>query len=1069
MNNVKRYSSIKTLTRALAASCCAFALMIGSTRAADAKPVAFNIAASDLAEVLNQFGQQSKQQIVFATETTKGKTGGTLHGNYAPLEALDVLLEGSGLTYTVDANHTILVTAAAGQQRGAAGAPPKNPIQTAAAVTRSEAEASRSETSATVEEVVVTGTRIVRDGYEAPTPLTVIAAEDLAKSADSDIIRVVANMPAVVGSLNAAGSRGQNFAGGQGVQSLNLRGIGAGGAPRTLVLLDGQRVGGSAYENTVDVGSFPTALIARVDVVTGGGSAVYGSDAVAGVVNFILERKFAGLKGELSGGVTTYGDYKNYKVSLAAGFGFADERGHMLLSGEHMFNGGILGDGGRKWNREGWINFANPAYTATNGQPQNLVLPQSTSDTATLGGLVVAGPLKGTAFGSGGTPYKFTYGSVVGALITSGAPDWQSNYIQNTSDLEPRQRADRAFLRVSYDLADNINAFVQYGYAQNILNYHQFAVTFPGTATAYLIRNDNAYLPASVKTAMATAGVTSIPIGSLNADMPAIPSSAQRNTTRVSGGLEGSFDAFESAWHWNAYYAYNAVKVTDHQLSLLTSRYTLAIDAVVNPATGQIVCRSTLTNPTNGCKPWNAMGIGVNLANMQGGSFDYLTAGGAWMRGLIEQNAFAASVNGEPFSLWAGPVSIAVSAEHRKDETNGDADPSSMALLRHIGNFPTLHGSLSVTEGALETIVPLAKDESWVRAWDLSAAVRFTEYELSGFVATYKVGSTFTFDDNIRFRITQSRDIRAPTIKDLYATVSGGTLRGGSRDPFRNGELTPPTASTTTAGNPGLNPEKANNFSAGVILSPRFFDGFTMSVDYWRVKITDAIAAVADQQILDGCYQGIASLCPNITRNPDGTVKNVLGFPANLVAQTISGVDLEASYRMPLSQVMSDWRGDFSLHGNMSFYIKNISESPFTFTTDNVGQNLGGLPKWKLAVSATYELDPITATLATHGFSDGVFNNTYIACTSGCPAATTQNPTYNVNFLPGQFYWDFNVDYKVDLGETTTANLFFSVKNIFNVGLPPMTADYRYPLGSNGADGYDPDGTTYRVGIRFKM
>ncbi len=851
------------------------------------------------------------------------------------------------------------------------------------------AQTAQTAEQAPVEEIVVTGSRIVREGYEAPTPLTVVGTEQIEKAADSNLIGFLTTMPALTGSATTTSGATSLSPGTAGLQSLNLRSL---GANRVLVLLDGQRTVGASYQGIVDVASFPQQLISRVDVVTGGASAVYGSDAVAGVVNFILDKKFTGVKGELSGGLTNYGDDKNYKVGLSAGFGFADDRGHILLSGEHMHNQGVNGDGGRQWNRIGFQQMSNPNYTATNGQPNQLVLTQIGLVQGTPGGLIVSGPLKGTAFGANGTPFKFNYGDLVAGSFMRGG-DWQLTDIRPYDDLDPNNTSQNLFSRVSYDVTDNINVFAQYNWSQNHLRNSIAHNWVFGGATGPTIQIDNAYLPASVRTAMGTAGITNFQLGTLNFDVPFFGNDNTRQTYRFNTGLEGTLTAFDGTWHWNAYYAYGATKLSIHNPNgMSSSRYRLAIDAVVNPTTGQIVCRSTLTNPTNGCRPWNAMGTGVNAANQA--SFDWMNRNGDdFQHGLVKQETFAASINGEPISLWAGPVSLAVSLEHRKDSVNAVVDAGSTLMDHTIGNFAPLSGKQSVTEGALETIIPLAKGESWAEAWDFTAAARFTGYELSGFVTTYKFGTTYAPIDDIKFRVTRSRDIRAPNLFDLFSpaqlgigtTVIDRFLPGSPQYVLVGGTL--------TSGNPNLAPEKADTTGVGIVLQPRFLDGFTASVDFWDVDIGGAIASINVQQTVDLCFNGQQpALCNNIIRNSAGTINNVKLNPVNLATQDVRGIDFEASYRTSASSIVSSWNGDFSLHGNMTLYLRAYQNTTLSPATDRVGENNGtniaqlAVPNWKLTATATYALDPITASLTARAISAGVTDATYIECASGCPA-----------------------------------------------------------------------------------
>ena len=266
---------------------------------------------------------------------------------------------------------------------------------------------------AAVEEVVVTGTRIVREGYEAPTPLSVIDASALDNRSDPNLAKLLTQMPAFSGAGLSQSNPQALSPGTAGIDQVNLRNL---GTARTLVLLDGQRTVGSAPSGQgVDISSFPQQLVARVDVVTGGASAVYGSDAVAGVVNFILDKKFTGVRGDISGGITNYGDAQTFSLKLSAGFGFAGGRGHVLLSGNEEYNGGSHGDGGRKWDRNNWQVVPNPTYTATNGQPNQLVLQNVGRYDETPGGIVVSpGPLRGLVFGTGGST------SFINAPLISG-------------------------------------------------------------------------------------------------------------------------------------------------------------------------------------------------------------------------------------------------------------------------------------------------------------------------------------------------------------------------------------------------------------------------------------------------------------------------------------------------------------------------------------------------------------------------------------------------------------------------------------------------------------------------
>ena len=302
--------------------------------------------------------------------------------------------------------------------------------------------AQRATTAIDVLEEVVISTRIVRDGYEAPTPTSVLGMAEIQANAPRNIADFVNQLPSFSGSNTPTLTTGSVGAGLAGINSMNLRSLSTNSLNRTLILLDGQRVVASAATGLVDINTLPQSLISRVDVVTGGASAAWGSDAVAGVVNFTLDRKFTGLKGSVQGESTTYGDDQGYTLSLTGGTGFASGRGHAIVSGEVAHSDGIKGLP-RGW-YEGKKTLVNPAYTATNGQPELLVRSNSGYVTATPGLIFTTGPLKGTYFGPGGTPGQLNTGSLVGSNgFVDG--DWRYADFGQSGDLDSRVSRQNIF------------------------------------------------------------------------------------------------------------------------------------------------------------------------------------------------------------------------------------------------------------------------------------------------------------------------------------------------------------------------------------------------------------------------------------------------------------------------------------------------------------------------------------------------------------------------------------------------------------------------------------------------
>jgi outer membrane receptor protein involved in Fe transport len=920
---------------------------------------------------------------------------------------------------------------------------PAPAAQTPKTVVENATQAKSSPASAS--DIVVTGTRVIRDGYRAPTPTTVIGAADIAAKAPANIADFVNELPSLAGSTSPKANVGSVSPGLVGINALNLRNL---GANRTLVLLDGQRVAPSTITGLVDVDTLPETLVKRVDVVTGGASADWGSDAVAGVVNFVLDKDFIGLKGDAQGGVTTYGDDRNYKLSLTGGAKFAGGRGHILVSVEDAYNAGVRGIGDRSWYNYSKL-MINPAYTVTNGQPQLLAVPNAGLSVATPGGLITSGPLKGTYFGPGGVPTQFNYGPIVGSTFMEGG-DYRYADFGTTGDLDPRSSRQNVFTRLSYDVTDHVNVYAQGSYGRDSTWEQSLDQFNLGNIT---IQPDNAFIPASIAT-----GITApFSLGSLNQDLGPVIARTKRSTWRAMLGASGDFDALGSNWKWDVYGQRSVSHVyTAAQNISITQNYKNAIDAVRNTA-GAIVCRSTLTNPNNECVPYDIFGTGVASQVAR----DYVL-GTSWGRTRLSENSASGTLRGDPFSDWAGPISIATGIEYRREAVSGSNDPLSSTNSYFAGNYHATFGSYDVTEGFFEAVVPLAKDTPFVKSLDLNGAIRATSYSTSGLVATWKVGLTYSPIDDISFRITRSRDIRAPNLSELYQANQTSTTT--VTDPARANASS--SIFQVTQGNLNLKPEIADTLGIGAVFTPQFFPGFTVSADYYRIGIREAITTENAQATVNGCVLGYSAFCSGITRT-DNMITQVLVQPINLAKQISRGVDIEATYRRPFLG------GNLVLRALATRFLENYTDDGITPATDTVGTNgtngtlRNSLPKWRYVATIGFDRDPVTFTFTARGFSAGVYNTSYVQCASSCPTSTTANMTINDNRLPGAIYFDTNIMVKLP----HQIEAYLSVDNLLdkdpaqiafgtNVSAAPLSVN---PLL------YDVLGRTLRLGLRFKM
>lgn len=960
----------------------------------------------------------------------------------------------------------------------------------------------------TLEAITVTGSRIARaDGYEAPTPVSVLGAEELNKMATVTIADSVNRLPAFTNSQTPRNRSSNISSGTAGTNILNLRGL---GANRTLVLQDGKRLVGStiatgSLSGAVDVNMIPSGLVQRVDVVTGGASAVYGSDALAGVVNFVLDKEFTGVKGNVDYGATTAGDGENYKLTFTAGTKLADDRLHLLFSGEYADDKGIIGND-RSWADDSFQLMSNPLAGRAGvpltpsqvGQPTLLTVHNAGVANGTYGGLTIgcrnitpyvdlvtgqpgnrlttspgACALRGTQFGTGGAVLPFQFGTLVSAPTMTGG-DWEASRIDRATTIALPLQRKTLFGRASFDITDNVTTFVDLQYGST-WSHNAQVVPILNNGGSVFVYQDNAFLDPLVRNVMVANNIDAIDVGTFNGDMHYLQGINEREMKRGVFGFEGNFELGGKEWNWDASYVHGEQNIVSKTpTNRVNARYLAAINAIRDPATGNIVCgpRDQFLNITvdPNCRPYNPMGVGVNTQQ----AIDYITDTG-WSDITLKQQVIAASMSGEPFENWAGPVSLAFGAEHRKESSEGSVSDLDQASAFFAGNYKATTGEYTVNEGFVETVFPLLDGVPGAETLDFNGAVRFTDYSESGSVTTWKAGFVWSPLEDARFRFTRSRDIRAPGLGELFNKGSGGT--GNNTDLGLPGR---PTyfMQSQTLGNLNLKPEEADTTGIGVVLTPRFLPGFTMSVDYYKIEVDGTIYVRSTREIIEGCYNGgDQQLCSQINRNAAGFIDVVRSFPENIVGETASGIDVDATYRLPVGP------GDLTLRAMGTFVDKLETTSATGQKIDGrgvnsddagigLGANLSG-PKYRFLLSAGYDWDPVSVTLSMRGISSGVYNNRFLECDVGnCPdpntlAAMGYSDTINDNHIDSAHYFDLGVNYKLEgLGE-----LYFVVENLTNED-PAKVAGGRgagFYQGQSNVTLYDRFGTMYHGGVRFQF
>jgi outer membrane receptor protein involved in Fe transport len=440
----------------------------------------------------------------------------------------------------------------------------------------------------------------------------------------------------------------------------------------------------------------------------------------------------------------------------------------------------------------------------------------------------------------------------------------------------------------------------------------------------------------------------------------------------------------------------------------------------------------------------------------------------------MSQNVASASIDGTPFALWAGDVSVAAGAEWRR-EWMGDSwvDATSVRREWWAGNALPSKGNFNVKEAFLETVVPLAKDLPFMQSVDLQAAVRLEDYSTSGTVTAWKVGTTWKIVDSVTMRGSLSHDIRAPNLNELYSNGAGGAPF--VTDPW-NANANYGTT-TQTVGNPLLTPELSDSWGAGIVFKPTFLPGFGASVDYWDTKIKDAIGSAGGlQTIVDNCFGGQTEYCSLITfagGAPGGRIQAVKLSSVNNANAQYRGIDFESSYRFAVGFLP----GDLSVRFLGTRYLENSNVSTTGIYTDVVGNNTGSVPKFRATLSANWSYADWSVGLSARGVSSGVYNKYYVECSSGCPIsqpilpADTRVVTVNQNDIKGAVYFDGSLSKDIMFGEGSKANVFLNVRNLMNKDPAVVASSGAFSDTTSASNPalYDVLGRVFSAGVRVEF
>lgn len=908
-------------------------------------------------------------------------------------------------------------------------------------------------------EVVVTGSRVIREGMTSPTPITELSTDELLQVSPQSISQALASLPAMTGSTTPKTMGGRSTVGPG--TFLNLRNL---GSNRNLVLLDGRRLVPANVAGNTDVNLLPQGLIKNVNVVTGGASAAYGSDAVAGVTNFILDTRFEGLRADFSGGISTRDDAGFKRVALAGGTSFLDGRLHVIGSFDWRDSSQAYKER-RDWARQYCAIIGIPGVSPANMSPENprqTIACNVTQPIASYGGAILGGPLvtgsQGITFGEGGVPQPFLYGDLRGTSLMVGG---SGNYVGDTANFSTPTDNKVYFTHITYDVSDSVEAFVQATYATADSHYTQTPPYFYST-TPLNIFSGNAFLPASIQQRMDDLEVDSFALGIVPKSWGNIDLISGYAAWDIVGGLKGKL---ADRWNWDVYYEQGRTAFRlDYERQISLSRLYRALDAVQAPD-GTIVCNSALTNPAYAdCVPLNPFGPGAASQ----AALDYIQpANQPWNYNIMRQKVAAASISGELFNNWAGPVSVGTGVEYRT--LNGEilSDPASQsvadqagirgmppAFAGRVGDWSTsnvlpMDGKYDVTEGFVEALVPLARDLPAASALDLNTAFRVTDYSQSGTVNTWKVGLSWNITDNVLLRGTRSRDIRAPGIGDLYTRDSSGP--DTIIDDVVNGTGRRPVA-VILSGNPDLKPEKADTWTFGMTYQSRLLPGFSMTADYYDIRIEDVLQGVGLQDTVDRCAQGQQAFCDNLV-GPPGAFTGIRSLTMNLSEARVKGVDLDLTYRTDILGRNSSVRVVASRLIEQSTTVPTANQVSYTDRAGDIGS---GAPKWMATAFFNTDLGPLDLNANVRYIGSG---------------------SRNVTYLPGDIaprFEKIGTVTTVDLGARYrldakgSPELYLNVQNVFDKD-PPLIPSSQLVGPQTNVALYDTIGRQFSGGIRLRF
>ncbi len=1108
----------------LFAGATAAGLMLATAAGAQTQKT-FNLPAEPAVKGIPDFATQAGIQIVAPASSLKGLQTQPVQGQIELHAALAKLIDGTGLEVASDTPTLIVL-------RMKADDPQPGATQAAAPAAVPAPGAASTGDSTTV---VVTGSRLASRGFKAPTPVTVIDAQEVKLTGTQNLDVMLADTPQFTGSqLNSPTANTVQPGSPIGTATLNLRDF---GPQRNLVLVNGRRFAITGPDFTTDINTIPAALVKRVEVVTGGSSAVYGSDAITGVTNFIMKDDFQGLELDAQRTWDEHTGTPTYSADLTFGGNLDNGRGNIVASLDYLNRGGY-----DRAQRGGWAGeslgdgcVTSSSWSATQagtpvsvpsgetcaqagGQPGLIFSGSSTVPTGRIGNLPTVGssgsnPALNAALIAAGLQNMTTLGAVfdnTGKVVTPYVSPGDAYDLGPLSDIVTPEERWMGNVFAHYDFNDHATGYMELHFSDNKADVQIAPTSASGN---FLVNTNNPYLSPQMDAVLVQldakeSGTSSVTEGSQTLTTTPGDGLAVVNLNRRFSDLGGRFassdhEVFRTALgvrgdlgdpapgvldglKYDVYYTFARTTESDVQSgSISLSRFQ---NAILSQNGAAPVCNPFGLNMTPACA--SAISITSNSS---------LSA---------EQQVVAGTLTGETFNLPAGPIAFDTGFEWRYDQASYTPDVFlSSGDVSGWNAAKATSGSESVKEVYGEVRVPIFADLPFAKRLSLNGAFRYSDYNLKGVggVWTYSLGSEWALNNDLAFRAQFQHAIRAPNVGELYG--GQGTSGPSATDPCSSrAPVSQQTAAVravciatgvpanlvfdpsiqssafldqVVGGNPNLSPETSETTTIGAVYTPHYVPGLALSVDYYRISLSNAIAPLGGgglQNVLNLCYdtlQNASSVyCQAVHRDP--TTGQIVGpnyvttTNANIGGILTSGFDIEGHYGFA-----TDWGLMGSSRWDLSEDWTYVHE--FTLTPVQALPNIkdycvgafGGtcgqpIPQWKGTSRVTWKTGPLTLSLRARYIGKVTVDSYLVPLRQGAtpPAlGTLTNP-----IIGAQTYIDLTASYDL----TSKVVLTAGVRNLFDKN-PPILGSSQLPADNTIPSTYDVEGRVIFVGTNIKF